>query len=211
MNAPPIEYLIAFTVAASLLTMTPGLDTALVIRTVVAENAKHAMLAGLGICAGCIGWGVIVAAGLGALLAASELAYDILRWVGAAYLLYLGFKLLRSPRREFMNDPPETTQGEPGNWFQRGFLTNMLNPKVGVFYVSFLPQFIPTSASVFASSVLLAVIHAMLGIAWFAVLILATRPIARTLRRPSVTQWLDRMTGGIFVLFGLRLLFSSRN
>ena len=208
---PPIENLIAFTIAASVLTITPGLDTALVVRTSAAESARNAMLAGLGICLGCLGWGAIVAAGLGALLAASELAYNVLRWIGAFYLFYLGFRLLRSPRRDFLESADHAADGESGNWFWRGFLTNMLNPKVGVFYVSFLPQFIPASANVFVSSLLLAAIHALLGFAWFVALILATRPIAGVLRRPKVTQWLDRVTGGIFVLFGVRLLFSSRN
>ena len=208
---PPIEFLLAFTIAASLLTITPGLDTALVIRIAAAENSRRAMLAGLGIATGCLGWGVIVAAGLGALLAASELAYDVLRWAGALYLFYLGYKLIRSPRRDFMETASVASDSGAKSWFWRGFLTNMLNPKVGVFYVSFLPQFIPTGVNVFASSVLLAMIHAMLGIAWFVALILATKPIAGALRKPHVVQWLDRVTGGIFVAFGVRLLISGRN
>lgn len=207
---PSFEYLVAFAITASMLTITPGLDTALVIRTAAAENARRAILAGLGICLGCLGWGLIVAAGLGALLAASQLAYDIVRWAGAAYLFYLGYKLLRAPRRDFLQDTAASDHSQSRGWFWRGFFTNMLNPKVGVFYVSFLPQFIPSSANVFSSSVLLAVIHALLGIAWFSALILTTRPIARRLRNPGVTQWLDRVTGAIFVAFGLRLLLSSK-
>ncbi|WFL76861.1 LysE family translocator [Altererythrobacter arenosus] len=207
---PPTEYLLAFSIAALLLTITPGLDTALVLRTAAVEGGRRALQAGLGIAAGCLGWGLIAAAGLGALLAASEAAYNVLRWIGALYLFYLGFKLLRAPAREFASDLPRQGDSSQG-WFWRGFLTNMLNPKVGVFYVSFLPQFIPLGTNVFASSTVLALIHAVLGIGWFVALILATRPISRVLRRPTVTQWLDRITGLVFVGFGVRLLASHRH
>jgi len=206
---PAPEHLIAFTVAASLLTITPGLDTALVLRTAASEGPRRAMLAGLGIALGCFGWGIIVALGLGALLAASHLAYNILRWVGAAYLLYLGIGLLRAPRRDFAVATADQRPTSGVRWLARGFLTNILNPKVGVFYVSFLPQFIPANANVAATTIALAVIHALLGIVWFVALTLATRPITRLLRNGPVVTWLDRITGGVFIAFGVRLATSS--
>ncbi|HEX8262404.1 MAG TPA: LysE family transporter, partial [Allosphingosinicella sp.] len=89
---PLQQSLIAFTLAAALLTVTPGLDTALVLRTAAAEGARRALAAALGICLGCLAWGVLVAVGLGVLLQASELAYAVLKWIGAAYLLYLGVR-----------------------------------------------------------------------------------------------------------------------
>jgi threonine/homoserine/homoserine lactone efflux protein len=197
--------LIAFIVAAALLTVTPGLDTALVLRTAGVEGARRAALAGLGICLGCLAWGAIVALGLGVLLQASELAYTMLRWAGAAYLLYLGVKLIRSKREGLVEPGAEASGASGGAWFWRGLLTNLLNPKVGIFYVSFLPQFIPAGANVPANTILLAAIHAGLGLAWFAALILATRPIAEALRKPKTVRLLDRLTGGLFLLFGVRL------
>jgi threonine/homoserine/homoserine lactone efflux protein len=199
------QSLVAFTLAAALLTVTPGLDTALVLRTAASEGARRAFGAGLGICLGCLAWGLIVAVGLGALLQASELAYQLLRWVGAAYLLYLGVKLIRSPREAFGDDPAPKPEG---NWLWRGLLTNLLNPKVGIFYVSFLPQFIPAGANVPVMTALLAGIHALLGLLWFALLIVATQPIAGALRRPKVVRTLDRLTGSVFILFGARLALS---
>ena len=195
--------LIAFVLAAGLLTVTPGIDTALVLRTAGVEGARKAALAGLGIALGCLAWGVFVALGLGLLLQASELAYTILRWAGAAYLVWLGVKLIRSPREGVVQGEAEATGG--GGWFWRGLLTNLLNPKVGIFYVSFLPQFIPTGADVQSTTILLAAIHAGLGLAWFGALILATRPIAAALRRPGTVRLLDRLTGGLFLMFGARL------
>jgi threonine/homoserine/homoserine lactone efflux protein len=202
--SPLGQSLIAFTLAAALLTVTPGLDTALVLRTTAAEGARRAFAAALGICLGCLAWGALVAVGLGVLLAASELAYLALRWIGAAYLLYLGLRLILGRRGEAGDARPV-----PGaNWFARGLLTNLLNPKVGAFYVSFLPQFIPHGSDVPLTTLLLAAIHAALGLLWFALLIGATRPLARLLRDPAVVRGLDRATGGILILFGLKLALS---
>ena len=200
--------LLAFTAAAALLTVTPGLDTALILRTAASEGPRRSLLAGLGICAGCMAWGVIVALGLGVLLTASELAYTLLKWAGAAYLVYLGVKLIASPRRSF--DAPAAAKAEHGAaWLWRGFLTNILNPKVGVFYVSFLPQFIPVGTNVPAMTVLLTAIHGVLTLVWFATLIGATRPLARLMKRGGVVTWLDRVTGGVFLAFGARLAFAG--
>jgi threonine/homoserine/homoserine lactone efflux protein len=200
--------LAAFVAAASLLTIAPGLDTALVLRTAATRGARPAALAGLGIATGCFAWAVLVALGLGALLAASQLAYTALRWIGAAYLVWTGYKMLQNPRRSFL--PPETGTGDHGVAFTTGLLTNLLNPKVGVFYVSFLPQFVPEGVAVAPYILLLGAIHAALGLVWFASLILATRPLAGWLRRPRVVQTCDRLTGGMFVAFGVGLVLQTR-
>ena len=206
----PTAALLAFTATATLLTITPGLDTALVLRTAAAEGPRRAMLAAVGIALGCLGWGLLVGAGLGALLAASQLAYEALRWAGALYLFYLGLKLIRRPRQSLdLSEGEAEVQARP-NWLLRGFLTNMLNPKVGVFYVSFLPQFVPEGSSVLGWSVLLASIHNVLGLIWFGALVAATRPLLGALRRPGVMIWLDRLTGGLFLAFGLKLALDAR-
>lgn len=201
--------LLAYTLAAALLTITPGLDTALVLRTAASEGSRRAVWSGFGIVTGCFVWAAIVAAGLSALLVASELAYNALRWVGAAYLLYVGFRLLYKPRESFVNATAPQHGGR--GTFARGALTNLLNPKVGIFYVSFLPQFIPPGVSVAPFTLLLGAIHALLGVLWFLALIAATRPLTRWLRRPSVVRRLDRATGGIFIAFGARLALASRH
>jgi threonine/homoserine/homoserine lactone efflux protein len=200
--------LIAYVAAASLLTVTPGLDTALVLRTAVSRGARQAALAGAGIAAGCFGWAALVAFGLGALFAASAHAYTGLRWVGAAYLLWLGYKMLRSPRSAFVTGSAAGAGKHKA--FRTGLLTNLLNPKVGVFYVSFLPQFVPPGVRVAPYMLLLGAIHAFLGLVWFSCLIAATRPIARFLAKPSVVQACDRLTGAMFVAFGLGLALDSR-
>jgi threonine/homoserine/homoserine lactone efflux protein len=197
------QALLAFALAAGLLTVTPGIDTALVLRTAAVEGARRAMLAGAGVCAGCLAWGAVVALGLGALLAASELAYDALRLVGAGYLVVLGLRMATS--RAGLADLPAPSSADGGGWLARGFLTNALNPKVGVFYVTFLPQFVPAGTAPAGFVLLLAAVHAALGLLWFAALVLATRPLGRFLRRPGPTRLLNRVTGIALVGFGVAL------
>jgi threonine/homoserine/homoserine lactone efflux protein len=197
--------LIAFCIAAGLLTITPGLDTALVLRTAAAGGARPAALAALGIVLGCLCWTVLVALGLGALLAVSQGAYTALRLAGAAYLIWIGWQMLRHPRRSFA--PGEGAAGK--NAFRRGALSNLLNPKIGVFYVSFLPQFVPAGVSAPPFILLLGAIHGLMGLAWFAGLIAATRPIVGALRRERVLVALDRITGGLFTAFGLGLAWDG--
>jgi len=207
-----VQALSAFVVAATLFTLLPGLDTAMILRTAAVEGPRRAGLTAIGIICGCLIWGAAVALGLGALLAASAAAFNLLKWAGAAYLVWLGVNLILKPRARI--DIAAAGAAPPAGgaltWMRRGLLTNLLNPKVGVFYVSFLPQFLPTGVAPAPFIFLLAVIHAALGLAWSACLIGATRPIAGLLKRASVVRWLDRVTGGVFLGFGVRLALEHR-
>lgn len=202
------DNLIAFTLAATLLTLTPGLDTALILRTSTVEGRKQGVRAALGINAGCLLWGAAVAFGLGALIAVSTLAYDILKYCGAAYLAWLGVNMLLRPRQSL--GAVKTDTRPQANWFLKGMLGNLLNPKVGIFYVSFLPQFIPQGQPLVAWTFGLVSIHVALGLLWSMILIGATQSLAGVLRREKVIQWMDRATGLVFVLFAARLALSRR-
>lgn len=202
-----IDALMAFTFAAALLTLTPGLDTALILRTSAVEGTRKAIQAQLGINAGCLAWAAMVAFGLGALIAVSELAYNLLKWCGAAYLAWLGVQMLLRPRQN-MGNAATSTGGR--NAFTRGFFGNLLNPKVGIFYVSFLPQFIPTGHSPVLWTFGLVMIHVLLGTLWSALLIGSTRRLSGFLQREKVVKWLDRTTGTVFLLFATKLAVSHR-
>lgn len=201
--------LLAFLAAASLLTLTPGVDTAIVLRAATLEGRRPATLAALGIGCGCLLWAAAVSLGLGAVLRASELAYAIVKLAGAAYLIWVGAGLLLRPRARFDGAGGPAVVGRAGAAFRRGFFTNLLNPKVGVFYVTFLPQFVPAGADVATFSFFLACLHVALSMGWFAVLIAATVPLGRFLARPGAVRLLDRLTGGVLVAFGLKLATSS--
>ncbi|MEQ6289505.1 LysE family translocator [Vogesella sp. GCM10023246] len=198
-----LSSLLLFSATAALLTITPGLDTALVLRTAVNEGRRAALAAGLGICGGVLAWGVIVACGLGALLHTSALAYTLLRVIGAAWLLWLGVQLLR--RRSEPAANPDTTTDTDGNWFWRGVLTNLLNPKVGLFYLTLLPQFLQPQDNVLWMSLAMALIHALEGVIWFALLVLVAARASTWLQSPRVQRSLDRLLGVAFIGFGAKL------
>ncbi|MDY0994021.1 LysE family translocator [Pantoea agglomerans] len=202
------DSLFAFSLAALLLTLTPGLDTALILRTACAEGGKKAFHAALGIDAGCFVWGVLVALGLGALLAVSEMAYTVLKVCGAVYLSWLGLQLLIRPRSSFSNgDDNNVSQG---SWFIRGMLGNVLNPKMGIFYVSFLPQFIPAGHSPLIWTFILVSIHVAIGTIWSVTLILSTHFASAVLKKSRVVRVMDRATGGLFLCFAAKLAISTR-
>lgn len=200
-----------------LLTLTPGLDTALVLRTAALGHRRRAWGVILGIQSGTLVWGVLTSLGLTALLTASHLAYETLRWAGAAYLVWMGGRLLWATRRHSVAERPqraETGAGAKtgtgaddnllGGWRQ-GTATNLLNPKMGAFYVAVLPQFIPADASHLTAGVLLACVHILLAVIWACVLVIVAHALRDRLQRPSVRRYLDRITGTVIAAFGLRL------
>lgn len=213
----PIAAVLAFTIAVTLLVLTPGVDTALVLRTALVEGPRQAMAAGLGIAIGVLTWGILAALGLGMLLAASRTAYHLLTLMGAAYLIWLGLRMLRRALRAGPR-PDDRTQAPPvpphplaaRAWFWRGLMTNLLNPKVGVFYVSFLPQFVPAAMPMVPFSMGLAAIHAGLTLIWFFALCLAARQLARLMHGHAFARAMDGATGSAMILFGLRLALDPR-
>jgi threonine/homoserine/homoserine lactone efflux protein len=200
--------ILSFALVAGLLTIIPGLDTALVLRAAITQGRPQAFATGLGIGSGSLVWGAAAAAGVSALLVASHLGYDVVRLAGAAYLVYLGFRLLWSAWHEAgpetaLNDVVQP-EGLGRSWL-RGFATNLLNPKVGAFYLAVLPQFIPPHTFHLGFGVLLALVHDVEGMIWFTALILGASWLRPWLRRRSVRRGVDATTGAVLVAFGLRL------
>ena len=208
-----VTALTSFSVAAALMTLTPGLDTALVLRTASVETGWKAMAAGAGISLGVLIWGLASALGVAAVLAVSETGYLVMKIAGALYLCWLGGQMLWAAFRKdkaFDASRVEIRQTTLIGWFNRGLFTNLLNPKIGVFYMSFLPQFMVEGMNPVAWSALLAGIHVAMGVPWFGAIVLATRPISQLLRKPIVTKVMDGVTGAVLVGFGLKLFFDER-
>ncbi|HEY2950168.1 MAG TPA: LysE family translocator [Micromonosporaceae bacterium] len=207
-----VESLISFAAVAAVVTVTPGLDTVLVLRTAAISGRGAALAAGAGIGVGCLCWATASALGLTGLLAASRLAFDALRWAGAAYLCWLGARALWRTRTRTRaageasivdGDPP--AGGRPAAAFRIGFVNNLLNPKVGVFYVSMLPQFLPAGVNPLLASIAMATVHNVEGMAWFVLLAFSVGRAAGLLTRPAVRRGLDRLTATVFIGFGVKL------
>ncbi|MFE4355832.1 LysE family translocator [Kitasatospora xanthocidica] len=198
----------SFALVVGLLTLTPGLDTALVLRTSALGRRRQAWGVVLGIQTGTLIWGTLTSAGVTALLTASQVAYEVLRWAGAAYLVWMGIGMLRNRGGEAAAEEEPEDGGFAHGW-RRGTLTNLLNPKVGVFYVAVLPQFIPVGVPHFAAGVALTCVHVVEGLLWSTVLVGFARVLRGWLRRPAARRLMDRVTGAVVVGFGVKLALTD--
>ncbi len=209
-----IQQLPLFVVAGLLLNITPGVDMALVLRCSAAQGFRAGAAAALGISAGC--WVHIVAAAMGvsAVLAGSPLAFALLRWLGAAYLVWLGIGLLRSRWAPGAGRQQHNSTGAFRRLFAQGFFTNALNPKVALFFLAFVPQFIradathPAWAFVLLGSVFVlnsTVINLLIA----ASAALLRRGLTGQARWQRLGPWLNRGAGALFVLLGLKLALGN--
>ncbi|GAA1399447.1 LysE family translocator [Kitasatospora putterlickiae] len=216
----------SFALVVGLLTLTPGLDTALILRTSALGHRRQAWGVVLGIQTGTLLWGTLTSAGVTALLTASRIGYEVLRWAGAAYLVWMGIGMIRARVKDGDADADgggaageEAASGPKGedkapagglaSGWRRGLLTNLLNPKVGVFYVAMLPQFIPAGVPHFAAGVALTCVHVVEGLLWSVVLVGFARALRGWLRRPAARRAMDRVTGVVVVGFGVKLAVSD--
>jgi threonine/homoserine/homoserine lactone efflux protein len=206
--------LVSFAAVAGLLTIIPGLDTAMVLRSAATHGRKHGFATALGVNTGALVWGAGAAVGVSALLTASTVAYTGVRIAGALYMIWLGSMLLvgalqgrSSGWSTDASDP--APRGVLRSW-SRGLMTNLLNPKIGAFYVAVLPQFIPAHASHLAVGLLLAFVHDLEGIVWLTAIILGTHSVRAIIRRRAAHRAIDGATGAALIGFGLKLGLSSR-
>lgn len=206
---------LSFAAVAGLLTVIPGLDTAIVLRTALAQGRARAFATGAGIGTGGLIWGIAAATGVSVLLTASHTAYVALRVVGAAYLIWMGgHMLVDALRRKEIGtataEPAEPVSGRRGiaRAWSRGLTTNLLNPKIGVFYVAMLPQFIPAGAPHLLMGAALALVHDVEGMIWFTALIFTAHTARRLFAGGAVKRAMDAVTGSVLVAFGVKLAAS---
>ena len=197
-----------FVAAGLLLNVTPGADLALIGARSAGHGFRSGAAAALGVGAGCFVHVAAAALGLSALIASSATAFTVLRWVGAAYLVWLGIGMLRAPAGAEAAAAPSPASGARRSFVQ-GFLTNALNPKVALFFLAFLPQFIDANASnkgwaFVALGTMFAFNGTIVNVA-FAALVAQMR---RTFSGPrSIGRWVSRGVGALFVALGVRLAF----
>ncbi len=204
---PSLHVLWSFGLVVALLTITPGVDTALVLRSAAVAGRARAWGAIVGIGCGVLAWGALTAVGVSALLAASQVAYTVVRLAGAAYLVYLGGRLLWSAIRGKASEATVTTGVTDtfGAGWRQGLFTNLLNPKVGAFYLAILPQFIPADAPHLTWGVALAAVHVAEGTLWLGLVLVLARSLRAWLEQPRVVRWIDGVVGAVIAAFGIRL------
>jgi len=192
----------------ALLTISPGADMALVAKITLERGQRAALLATVGICSGLFVHATASALGLSVILATSAEAFTFVKLVGAAYLTYLGVQAFR---RSFRHDEAELPSPRRGaNPLLQGVFSNVLNPKVAVFYLTFLPQFMSPGDNVLVRSLAFAVAHGLMGIAWLSGYAYVVSRISAVLGRAGVGRWLERVTGGVLIGLGARLALERR-
>jgi len=208
---------LAFLGIAALLTIIPGADTALVTKNAITRGRTAAFFTTFGICLGCLCHATASALGLSVVLRESARLYEWVKLAGAAYLVYIGVRSLWTARKKpngFAASElgTEARAGDTGllRSFTEGLFTNLLNPKVAIFYLTFLPQFIAPGESVLRKSLLLASIHVLMGLLWLCSYATLLDRMSAVLTRPSIRRRLEAFTGAVLVAFGLRLAMERR-
>jgi len=209
--------ILTFTGIVLLLTLTPGADTMLVLRCALGRGAKAGILAALGICLGLFFHATLSALGLSVILVKSALAFEVVKYAGAAYLIYLGGQSLWQVYRQAQTPDVASLQDERGEIssaglrpFWDGLLTDVLNPKVAVFYLAFLPQFIRPGEPVLAKSLFLAGIHGVLGLIWLSLIALFVGRIRPLFADARLRRGLEATAATVLILFGVRLAMERR-
>ena len=211
---PDTPQLLMFILAGWLLNLTPGPDVLYIVSNALKSGVRAGIVAALGIVSGCFVHVFAAALGVGALLATSATAFTVLKWVGAAYLMWMGVKLLLATGGSAVVPLAGVASREPvdlGRVFRQGFLTNVLNPKVALFFLAFVPQFIaPGTEDKVTAFLLLGLLFNVnslpinFGYAWLAGW--ASRRVGAVQR---AMHWMDRAAGVMFIGFGLRLAMSD--
>ncbi len=200
--------LLAFTAAAVMIVVLPGPDTLVVVRSLVRGGRAEGIRTSLGVLCGLLVWVLAAVLGLSALLQASEVGYDALRMLGACYLVWMGVQTIRSLRREAPTEFAESAKSSPlpsSSGFTAGFLTDVLNPKVGVLFISFLPGFVPQGYSMTLTTLGLGALYVALTAIYCAVLVAASGKILTAMRTPRIRRRIDGAAGLTLIGFGVRI------
>lgn len=207
--------ILAFIGVAFILTITPGADTMLVLRSVLTRGQRAGLLAVLGICSGLFVHATFSALGLSLIIVQSATAFEVIKLLGAAYLIFLGSQSLwqalgqRSDASHAVTLTAIPAKSKKQSFIE-GLVSNVLNPKVSVFYLAFLPQFINPGDPVLAKSLWLAVIHFVMGIIWLTLVATLAGQARTLLVRPQVQRKIEAFAGAVLILFGARLALERR-
>jgi threonine/homoserine/homoserine lactone efflux protein len=208
--------MIFFLTIAAVLTITPGADMALVTRNTIIRGRVSSFFTTLGIALGCLAHATLSALGLSAILSQSQAIFEVVKFAGAVYLIYIGGASLWSAIRNKSVAPAAAGQQSVTlsdrrlRSFSEGLFTNLLNPKVALFYLTFLPQFIAANEPVLQKSLLLALIHVGMGIVWLTLYASLLHSLSGLFSRSAVRRRLEALTGGLLIAFGLKLAFTKR-
>ncbi|MGN7477315.1 LysE family translocator [Solibacillus silvestris] len=206
-----MDNIVLFIIACVLLIILPGPDTAIVTKNTIVNGQKGGFQTMVGSCVGLSIHTIAAVAGLSAIIVQSAAAFTILKYVGAIYLCYLGVKTLISMRvkKTEIDDVP-TIETKGNSYFKQGFITNITNPKVAVFFLTFLPQFLAPGNDPFWPFLTMGIIYIVLTFVWFALYVFLLNKIRDFMKKPATQSVIEMLTGAVLIGFGLKLAFEKQ-
>ncbi len=201
-----------FLISCILLNLTPGQDTIYIIGRSVAQGKKAGIVSAFGIMSGVLVHTMLAAFGLSAILATSSILFNIVKYIGAGYLIWIGIGFIRNKENHRQLSINGNTQQKLWNIFRQGMLTNILNPKVALFFLSFLPQFVrPDTDKIFGSFLALGITFFTTGSIWCIVLVCGSSWVSRKFFNGNRTgNLLKKISGSLFIGLGIKLAFSQK-
>ncbi len=206
-----IEHYWIFILSSILLNITPGSDTIYILSRSIFQGKKAGIMSVYGIVSGSLVHTLLAGLGLSLILIQSALAFNIVKWIGAAYLIWLGVRSIMARHEDNPSMQAVESQSNRKVYLQ-GMMTNVLNPKVALFYLAFIPQFVSPEQTYGAIPfILLGLTFSTTGILWCMLLVLFSSKMAQRLQSSRISTYMNKITGSIFILLGLNLLRTSRN
>jgi RhtB (resistance to homoserine/threonine) family protein len=201
-----------FTVLSLFVVMSPGIDTALITKRTISAGKSEGFKMALGITAGALVHTFAAAFGLSAVLMQSAVAFEIVKYIGAAYLIYLGVSsfISKGKNNELVLENQKDISPK-GSAFKQGFFSNVLNPKVAIFFLTFLPQFVNTQSQAATQLIMMGIIYTLLSIVWFIVFVIFINYLRKWLMTPNVQSMMEKATGIVLIGFGLKLALERQH
>ncbi|MNI57040.1 Threonine efflux protein [compost metagenome] len=198
--------LVTFTVLVIFIVMSPGIDFALITKRTLSDGKKDGFKIALGIAAGVLVHTIAAALGLSLIIMKSAVAFEVVKYVGAIYLIYMGIMSFIKKRNLIETDDP-SVQFKKKSAFMQGLISNTLNPKVAIFFLTFLPQFVVPDYNPSLQFLIMGLCYIVLSIVWFTTIVLMLSYIRKWLMSPRVQNIIDKVTGLVLVGFGLNMIF----
>jgi RhtB (resistance to homoserine/threonine) family protein len=207
-------HLLVFIGVAAIVIVVPGPDTAVVTKNVLVHGRRAALGTSLGVSAGLSVWTIAAAVGVASVLRASAVAFTVLKLLGALYLVWLGIQAWRAAGDWHADEPADQVGSKAAmgafGGFRQGFLSDLANPKIGIFFTSLLPQFVDSGRPDLLPFLALGAVFVLMTVLWLGAYCLVAARAAETLQRPRVRSALDRVTGTVLIAIGLRLATEHR-
>ncbi|PWW38887.1 MULTISPECIES: LysE family translocator [Paenibacillus] len=199
--------ILAFSILLIFIVMAPGVDFVLITKRTLTDGKKDGFKIALGLISGALVHTMVAALGLSIILMKSAVAFEVIKYAGAAYLIYMGLSSFIKRKSDLNQDEPDNLKRSA---FVQGLVSNALNPKVAIFFLTFLPQFLTPDLNASVQFLIMGSFYAVLSILWFSTIVFLLSYVRKWLMSPKVQSIIDKTTGMVLIAFGLNMIFKAQ-